>query len=117
MVAVGLIGVGAFRGYGVEFPCGGSQRDSNRRSVVWWGGRRDAAPDRMYNRSGVVADNPSAPTLRRRAAQAHAQSGWIWPLNSIAYQITQSVPRTRRDDPIVGIDADKQDYCSPHTQG
>ena len=53
----------------------------------------------------------------RLAAQGHAQSGWIWQLNSIAYQLRQSVPRTRRDDPQhrrIRLDHRRR---SPHTQG
>ena len=68
----------------------------------------------------VVVESP-APTLRRRArrlaAQAHAQSGWIWQLNSIACQFRQSVPRTRRDDPRTSVWSTTSICCSPHTQG
>ena len=45
------------------------------------------------------------------------QRGWIWQLNSIACQLRQSVPRTRRDDPTAVERANGCYSCSPHTQG
>ena len=37
-----------------EPPYGGSEREGSSRGVVGWAGRPNAAPDRMYNRSGRV---------------------------------------------------------------
>ena len=48
---------------------------------------------------------------------AHAQSVWIWQLNSIAHQLTESVPRTRRDDTTSLSVGGRVSCCSPHTQG
>ena len=52
-----------------------------------------------------------------RCWATHSQGGWIWQLHSIVHHLTESVPRTRRDDPYKLAELGRLLPCSPHTQG
>ena len=47
----------------------------------------------------------------------HSQGGWIWQLRSIVHHLTESVPRTRRDDPVIVTMVIVEILCSLYTQG